>query len=255
MTRIAGCLVVCLATASFASARGELLSRAADGLKDAVAELEDTPGACRKKLSSRVEALDEAMRAARKDASESAVRSARKAAEQAADVARDACPGASGKRLVKALDGAAQALDEALAAKEDAAPPPILGAIAQGLGGLLAGAAQHETQRSSSEWSKSSRTEQVNGRDVEPGADEEPPPAEKRKASRSDGPKRGEFGATCRRNEECDSNTCYVGAGQLGFCTKMCSEDDDCPRKMFEWSCYRPRGLNAPQKLCLQSKD
>jgi hypothetical protein len=35
----------------------------------------------------------------------------------------------------------------------------------------------------------------------------------------------------------------------------MCSEDDDCPRKMFEWSCYRPRNLNAPQKLCLQSKN
>jgi hypothetical protein len=184
------------------------------------------------------------------------LKSARRAADQAADLARDACTGSSGKRLVKALEGASSSLDDALSAKEELAPPPVLGAIAQGIGGLFAGAAQQTQHSSSKEWSKTSRTEQVNGHDLdgdEPREDERPAP--KKKEQKSDGPRRGEFGATCKTNNECDSNTCYVGSGQLGFCTKICSEDDDCPNKMFEWSCYRPRNLNAPQKLCLQSKD
>lgn len=256
MSRLAGVLVVCLALSTLAANRAELLGRAAEEAKAALTEFDDAPAACRKKLSSRVEALDDALRAARKDVGDASIRAARKSAETAADVARDACTGSSGKRLVKALDATSQALDDALSAKDEAAaPPPILGAIAQGLGGLFAGAAQQETRSSTKEWSKSSRVEQVNGHDVEPAPEEDERPAPKQKEKKRDGPRRGEFGATCRKNDECDSNTCYVGTGSLGFCTKICSDDDDCPNTMFEWSCYRPRNLNAPQKLCLQSKD
>jgi hypothetical protein len=254
MFRLVVTVVVTLAPLALGAQRADLLTRAADEVKEAVAELEEAPGTCRKKLSSPVESLDQALRAARQPAAgEGSIRAARKAADRAADLAREACSGGVGKRLVKALDGASQALDEALSAKDEVAPPPILGALAQGLGGLFAGAAQQQTESSSKEWSKSSRTEQVNGRDLEP---EEPPEAAPRaKKPTRDGPTAGEFGATCRRNSECNSNTCYVGSGQLGFCTKMCSDDRDCPGRAFEWSCHRPTNLNAPQKLCLQAKD
>ncbi len=254
MFRTVLCLVVCLSSSVFAASRADLLSRAAEGVKEAVDEVQDAPAACRKKLAGKVESLDDALRAAKKDQSDASVKSARRAADQAADVAREACTGSAGKRLVKALEAASSSFDDALSAKEDAAPPPVLNAIAQGIGGLFAGAAQahSETTTSSKSTSKTTRTEQVNGEDLEEGEPRENErPAKKEK--KSDGPKRGEFGATCRNNGECDSNTCYLGSGSIGYCTKICSEDDDCPRKMFEWTCYRPRNLNAPQKLCLQS--
>ena len=255
------CLVVLFAVPAFAANRAELVTRAFDDVKDALEEANDAPAACKKKLSPKLDSLDDAIRAAKKDPNDSTIKSGQRAADKAADAAQDACSGSSGKRLTKALTGASKSLDDALAAKEESGPPPVLGAIAQGIGGLFAGAAkananvESSSQSSSKEWSKSSHSEKINGKEIDEEEDEAP---KKKKASGSSSggsSDKFEFGATCRKNSECQSNTCYVGSGELGFCTKMCSEDDDCPRKMFEWSCYRPRNLNAPQKLCLQSKD
>ncbi len=251
------CLVVLFALPAFAANRAELVTRAFDDVKDALEEANDAPAACKKKLSPKLDSLDDAIRAAKKDPSDSTIKSAQRAADKAADTAQDACSGSSGKRLTKALEGASKSLDDALAAKEEAGPPPVLGAIAQGIGGLFAGAAkanvESSTQSSSKEWSKSSHSEKVNGKEID--EEEEAQPKKKASAPGGGGSDKFEFGATCRKNAECQSNTCYVGSGELGFCTKMCGDDWDCPRKGFEWSCYRPRNLNAPQKLCLQSKD
>ncbi len=246
-------VVVFISFPVFAASRADLVSSAVDGVKEAVEELADAPAACRKKVSSRVEALEDAVRAAKKDPSDSALKAAQRKADQAADVAGEACTGSTGKRLTRALQSASRSLDDALAVKEDSGPPPVLGAIAQGLGGLFAGTVQSHQQTNSTETSRSSRTEQVNGRDLDADEDDERPA--KKKVSKEDAPSRFAFGATCRKNAECESNTCFIGTGSVGFCTKMCSDDDDCPNKMFEWSCYRPRNLNAPQKLCLQAKD
>lgn len=254
MSRVLSAIVL-ISFPVFAASRVDLVSSAVDGVKEAVEELADAPAACRKKVSSRVEALEDAVRAAKKDPSDSALKAAQRKADQAADVAVEACTGSTGKRLTRALQGTSRSLDDALAVKEDSGPPPVLGAIAQGLGGLFAGAAQSHQQTTSTETSRSSRTEQVNGKDLEDDEDDERPAKKKKKASAEDAPSRFAFGATCRKNAECESNTCFIGTGSVGFCTKMCSDDDDCPNKMFEWSCYRPRNLNAPQKLCLQAKD
>jgi hypothetical protein len=254
MSRILSVFVV-LSFPAFAASRADLVSSAVDGVKEAVEELADAPAACRKKVSSRVEALEDAVRAAKKDPSDATLKAAQRKADQAADVAQEVCTGSTGKRINRALQGASKSLDDALAVKEDSGPPAVLGAIAQGLGGLFAGAVQTSEQTSSKQTSRSSHTEQLNGKDLdsdEPEADEQP---KKKKASKEEAPSRFAFGATCRKNAECESNTCFLGTGSVGFCTKMCSDDGDCPNKMFEWSCYRPRNLNAPQKLCLQSKD
>jgi len=239
---------------AFAASRVDLVSSAVDGVKEAVEQLADAPVACRKKLSTRVEALEDAVRAAKKDPSDSTLKAAQRKADQAADAAQEACPGSTGKRLNRALQSASKSLDDALAVNEDSGPPPVLGAIAQGLGGLFAGAVQTSQQTASKQTSRSTHTEHINGKDLgdEPEEDERPT---KKKASKEAAPSRFAFGATCKKNPECESNTCFIGSGDLGFCTKICSDDDDCPNKMFEWSCYRPRNLNAPQKLCLQSKN
>lgn len=251
------CLAVLCAAPAFAANRADLVTRAFDDVKDALDEANDAPAACKKKLSPKLETLNDAIRAAKKDPTDSALKSAQRAADKAADTAQDACSGSTGKRLTKALEGASKSLDDALAVKEESGPPPVLGAIAQGIGGLFAGAAkanvESSSESSSKEWSKSSHSEKVNGKEL--GEDEEEDQPKKKKASKEPTSDKLEFGATCRKNAECQSNTCYVGSGELGFCTKMCSDDWDCPRKGFEWTCYRPRNLNAPQKLCLQSKD
>lgn len=248
-------VIVLISFPVLAASRVDLVSSAVDGVKEAVEELADAPAACRKKVSSRVEALEDAVRAAKKDPSDSALKAAQRKADQAADVAAETCPGSTGKRLTRALQSTSKSLDDALAAKEDSGPPPVLGAIAQGLGGLFAGTVQSHQQTTSTETSRSSRTEQVNGKDLDADEEDERPAKKKKQASKEDAPSRFAFGATCQKNAECESNTCFLGTGTVGFCTKMCSEDRDCPGRAFEWSCYRPRNLNAPQKLCLQAKD
>lgn len=260
MNRLALCLCVVFSTTTLAASRAELVTRAVDDVKEALDEASDAPAACKKKLTPKLDALDDAIRAAKKDPSDAAIRTAQKAADRAADLAGDACTGAAGKRLSKALSGASKSLDDALAAKDEAGPPPVLGAIAQGIGGLFAGAAkanlESDTQSSSKEWSRSSRSEKINGKELEPEASDDEAPAPKKKAAKSDDAPAGfAFGATCKKNAECASNTCFVGTGNLGFCTQICSEDRDCPGKAFQWECYRPRNLNAPQKLCMQARD
>jgi hypothetical protein len=59
----------------------------------------------------------------------------------------------------------------------------------------------------------------------------------------------GEFGATCRHNDDCASNSCYVGSGELGYCTKICSGNLDCP---MSYACTHKGVGNAPQKICQQ---
>jgi hypothetical protein len=263
MNRFVLSLCVVCATTALAASRAEFVSRAVNDVKEALDEAADAPASCKKKLTARLDALDDAVRSAKKDPTDAAIRQAGRAADRAADTAEEACTGSSGKRLGKALSGVSKTLDDALAAKDEASPPPgpppVFGAIAQGLGGLFAGAAkanvESTTQTSSSESSRTTRTEQINGQDLEP-EPSEPAPAPKKKVERKDGPpSAGEFGATCSRNSQCASNSCFIGNGTLGFCTQICSEDRDCPGKAFEWSCYRPRNLNAPQKLCLQARD
>lgn len=62
----------------------------------------------------------------------------------------------------------------------------------------------------------------------------------------------GDFGATCRNNSDCESNTCYVGSGDVGYCTKICDDFGDCP---FQWECTHDGVGNAPQKICQQEKE
>lgn len=257
MNRLTLACSLLFAVPVLAASRAELVTRAVDDVKEALDEASDAPAACKKKLTPKLDALDDAIRAARKDPSDSSIRSAQKAADRAADLAEEVCTGSTGKRLSKALTGASKALDDALEVKEDSGPPPVLGAIAQGIGGLFAGAAkanvESSSQSSSKEWSRTTRSEKINGQEIDA---EEPEEAPAKKAKKSDdAPAGGAFGATCRKNQECQSNTCFVGTGNLGFCTQMCSDDRDCPGKAFQWECYRPKNLNAPQKLCMQAKD
>ena len=104
---------------------------------------------------------------------------------------------------------------------------------------MLTGAGRHTG--SSTSTSSTSTVEEINGQPVEP--DEEAPRKKKKpKVSEGEG-----FGATCNRNKDCDTNTCFVGKGDLGYCTKMCNSFSDCPTF---WECKRAG--NAPQKICMQ---
>ena len=59
-----------------------------------------------------------------------------------------------------------------------------------------------------------------------------------------------DFGATCKTNNDCESRACFVGSGELGYCTKMCDSWSDCPSF---WECKKPG--NAPQRICMQDED
>ncbi|NVB77672.1 MAG: hypothetical protein HOV81_04695 [Kofleriaceae bacterium] len=94
--------------------------------------------------------------------------------------------------------------------------------------------------------SSSSHTEEINGQPLD--SDEPPPefqPASAKKSKKKD--RAEDFGATCRNNSECSSKTCFVGSGELGYCTQMCSSWTECPT---HWECQR--AANAPQKICMQ---
>jgi hypothetical protein len=119
------------------------------------------------------------------------------------------------------------------------------------------GHAQTQTQQSST--SSSSQTEEmhVNGRPV--ALDDEEDDDRGRRSSRreddeeDDRPKKKkskkdmDFGKTCRKNHECENDACFVGNGNLGYCTKMCNSWSDCPS---HWECKKPG--NAPQRICMQ---
>ena len=102
-----------------------------------------------------------------------------------------------------------------------------------------------------------SETHTVNGHPVDRNGnredvDEDDDDRPHAKASRK--PARGGagFGETCRYNTDCESNTCYVGAGDVGYCTKICDDFGDCP---MSWECTHKGVGNAPQKICQQEKE
>lgn len=61
---------------------------------------------------------------------------------------------------------------------------------------------------------------------------------------------KGDIGKTCHHNNECAADACFVGYGDLGYCTKMCDSWSECPS---HWDCKRAR--NAPQRICMQDVD
>ena len=120
------------------------------------------------------------------------------------------------------------------------------------------------SSKSSSARSVESESVSVNGEEVsssrrETSTDEDEDdaprkPAQKGKAGKKGGSPQASagagFGATCKHNSDCASNSCYVGYGELGYCTKMCDDFSDCPSF---WECDHVG--NAPQKICKQEKD
>jgi hypothetical protein len=110
----------------------------------------------------------------------------------------------------------------------------------------LMGGGKSQTQSHSSETETSSRTEQINGHDVE--EPEAPPPpthhAAKRVAKKD---KNADLGKTCHKNTECAQEACFTGAGDLGYCTHVCNDFSDCP---FNYECKHVG--NAPQMICQQ---
>lgn len=114
--------------------------------------------------------------------------------------------------------------------------------------GLSGGSSAQSTK---TETSSSSTTEEVNGRPVDlddDGSrdDDEDRPRSKKKSSRKDDDE-NDIGKTCHKNNECAAAACFVGSGDLGYCTKMCSSWSECPT---HWECKRAG--NAPQKICMQ---
>ena len=100
------------------------------------------------------------------------------------------------------------------------------------------------------ETSSSSTTEEmhVNGRPVSVAAkdDEGDEPKARKAKKKSD----SDFGKTCHKNNECEADACFVGRGELGYCTKFCNSFSDCPSF---WECKKPG--NAPQRICMQDAD
>src|SRR5262245_14194244 len=84
--------------------------------------------------------------------------------------------------------------------------------------GLSGGGKAQKTETSSSTTSSEMH---VNGRPVSVAArddedeDDDRRPAKKKKRSE------GDFGKTCHKNNECEADACFVGAGDLGYCTKF----------------------------------
>lgn len=117
------------------------------------------------------------------------------------------------------------------------------------------GAGGGSTQAHRTETSSSSQTEEmnVNGKRVALDDEGDPnrEPEEERPSSRKK-PKRGgeDIGKTCHKNNECEFDACFVGAGDLGYCTRMCNSWTDCPS---HWECKR--AANAPQRICMQDND
>jgi hypothetical protein len=108
---------------------------------------------------------------------------------------------------------------------------------------MLTGAGKHTGASTST--SKTTVTEEINGQPVEP--DEEETPRQKRKRKEKEVSDGEGFGATCNRNSDCGTKTCFVGKGDLGYCTKMCDSWSDCPS---HYECKR--AANAPQRICMQ---
>jgi hypothetical protein len=117
------------------------------------------------------------------------------------------------------------------------------------------------TKSSESRTVATSETHMVNGHpvdkhgnreDADDDEDDDDTPHRKHKASRKPAHGSADFGETCRHNDDCESNTCYVGSGDVGYCTKICDDFGDCP---MSWECTHKGVGNAPQKICQQEKE
>jgi len=113
------------------------------------------------------------------------------------------------------------------------------------------------TQSHESKTVATSETHTVNGHPVDKDGnyedrDDDDDDAPKHKANKKPSHGGADFGATCRENSDCASNTCYVGSGDIGYCTKICDGFSDCP---FSWECTHEGVGNAPQKICQQEKE
>lgn len=105
------------------------------------------------------------------------------------------------------------------------------------------------TQQTSTSTSKTEETHTINGHPVDRDGNREDveAPTQSKKAVAHAGKQRG---ATCHHNDECESEVCFTGRGDLGYCTQMCDDDFGCPGF---WECKHVG--NAPQRICMQEKD
>lgn len=257
MNRLIFGIALCFSTVSFAGAREDAVAQALDSVKDAQDEAEDATGSCKKSLRD-LDTLSDKLSSLKKDATDKGISKAKDLAEELSDAAKDDCKGSLAKRVRKSLDKAVSALERAQSAKAaaDAPPPPAQGngtqqqgnlfaSIGAGIGSIFAGG-KSQTTVNKTETSSSKRTEEINGRSIDgDDDDEDAAPAAKKKSKEA--PSRGGFQATCTKNSDCDSNTCFVGKGNLGYCTKMCNSFSECPSF---WECKR--AANAPQSICMQ---
>ncbi|MGE0400167.1 MAG: hypothetical protein AB7T06_25860 [Kofleriaceae bacterium] len=128
--------------------------------------------------------------------------------------------------------------------------------------GMGGGTAQTQTNQSSHSSSTQTEEMNVNGRPValdDEGDDrdrDDDRRTSRREEDDDDRPKKKkskkdmDFGKTCHKNNECENDACFVGYGDLGYCTKMCNSWSDCPS---HWECKKPG--NAPQRICMQDAD
>lgn len=250
MPRLTLLATLCFSTFALAGPREDAVGQALDLVKDAQDEAEEATGACKRALRD-LESLSDKLAALKKDATDKGLSRAKELAEELSSAAKDDCKSGLAKRVRKPLDKAIAQLERAQETKTAAAPPAqgtqaqgnVLVSLAGGIGALFGGA-QSSTTVNKTETSSSRRTEEINGKPID-GDDDDAPAA--RKSSRKEAPSRGGFQATCTKNSDCDSNTCFVGHGNLGYCTKMCNSFSECPSF---WECKR--AANAPQAICMQ---
>ena len=128
--------------------------------------------------------------------------------------------------------------------------------------GFLGGssASKTESHASKSETTKRKEELRVNGHPVaiDDDDDDAPKPKTTSKRAQHDDDDRGNegkvaIGKTCKTNRECPgaNGGCFVGNGDLGYCTMMCHDETDCPFPMSRWKCAKPG--NAPQRICMQN--
>ncbi len=250
MTRFTLLITLCFSALAAAGPREDAVAQALDLVKDAQDEAEDASGTCKKALRD-LESLSDKLASLKKDVTDKGLSRAKSLAEDLSAAAKDDCKGSLAKRVRKPLDKAIAQLERAEEAKGAAAPPSnqtqaggnVLVSLAGGIGALFGGA-QSNTTVNKTETHSSKRTEEINGKPID-GDDDEAPPT--RKNSKAQAPSRSGFQATCTRNSDCESNTCFVGKGNLGYCTKMCNSFSECPSF---WECKR--AANAPQNICMQ---
>ena len=251
MTRFILLVSLCFPAFALAGPRDDAVAQALDLVKEAQDEAEDASGACKRALRD-LESLSDKLASLKKDVTDKGLSRAKSLAEDLSAAAKDDCKGSLAKRVRKPLDKAVAQLERAEEAKSAAAPPSnqtqtqaggnVLVSLAGGIGALFGGA-QSNTTVNKTQTHSSKRTEEINGQPID-GDDDEAPT---RKNSKAQAPSRSGFQATCTRNSDCESNTCFVGKGNLGYCTKMCNSFSECPSF---WECKR--AANAPQNICMQ---